>query len=368
MNVQAPARRLSSCRSGRRPLRPGVGGDDPGRRRSSPCRSGRRPTRPPGGRAVPQLLACAAAALFAVAAVPAAFAGQDGAYEPPRTPWGDPDFRGHYLPGRSQPMETPANDAWRPPEGANLGQGAAFSRFFEPDPDAPPRPARITAPMVVDPPDGRIPLLPWAAERRGEVMARQDELEHLDPRVKCLPAALPRAHLPVGYNTYQILQVPGYVVILYEWNHHSRYIPLDGSPHPDPEIRLGMGDSRGRWEGDTLVVDVTNFTDNTWPVGHGAPPEGAPASALRTGHGVFHSGALHVVERFTLVDDDTIRYEATIEDPEVFSQPWTIRFNALRRAPADHMLFEYACHEGNGRNLSLMTGADLEDVRVHPIR
>ena len=83
---------------------------------------------------------------------------------------------------------------------------------------------------------------------------------------------------------------------------------------------------------------------------------------------MFHSGALHVVERFTLTDDDTIRYEATIEDPEVFSQPWTIAFDALRRAPDGHMLFEYACHEGNGRNLSLMTGADLDDVRVHPIR
>ena len=311
--------------------------------------------------------ALGAALLFALAAAPAA-AGQDGDYEPPRTPWGDPDFRGHYLPGRSQPMETPANDSWRRPEGANLGQGAAFSRFFEPDPDAPPRPGRVTTPMVVDPPDGRIPFQPWASERRGEVMARQDELEHLDPRVKCLPAALPRAHLPVGYNTYQILQVPGHVVILYEWNHHSRYIPLDGSPHPDPEIRLGMGDSRGRWEGNTLVVDVTNFTENTWPVGHGAPPEGAPASALSTGHGVFHSGNLHVVERFTLVDDDTIRYRATIEDPEVFTQPWTIEFDALRRAPDDHMLFEYACHEGNGRNLSLMTGADLDDIRVNPIR
>ena len=214
-----------------------------------------------------------AALLLALAAAPAA-AGQDGDYEPPRTPWGDPDFRGYYLPGASQPMETAANDSWRQAEGVNRGQGAAFSRFFEPDPDAPPRPGRIQRPMVVDPPDGRIPFQPWASERRGELMARQDELEHLDPRVKCLPAALPRAHLPVGYNTYQILQVPGYVVILYEWNHHSRYIPLDGSPHPDPEIRLGMGDSRGRWEGNTLVVDVTNFTDNTWPVGHGAPPRG----------------------------------------------------------------------------------------------
>jgi len=221
---------------------------------------------------------------------------------------------------------------------------------------------------VVDPADGRIPFQPWAAEQRGEIMARQDVLEYLDPRVKCLPSGLPRAHLPVGYNTYQIVQIPGYVVMLYEWNHLYRYIPLDGRPHVNADIRLGMGDSRGHWEGNTLVVDVTNFTENTWVVGHGAPPEGAPASALTTGHGVFHSDALHVVERFTMSDADTIHYEVTIEDPKVFTQPWTIVFDALTRAPEDHMLFEYACHEGNGRNISLMTGTDIDAARVHATR
>ena len=297
-----------------------------------------------------------------------ALGGQGGAFEPARTVWGDPDFGGYYLPGASQPMETPAHDSWRQPEGANLGQGAAFSRFFEPDPDAPPRAARVTTPMVVSPPDGRIPFQPWAAEQRSEIMARQDELAHLDPRVKCLPSALPRAHLPVGYNTYQIVQIPGYILMLYEWNHLYRYIPLDGRPHVNADIRLGMGDSRGHWEGNTLVVDVTNFTENTWVVGHGAPPEGAPAGALTTGHGVFHSDQLHVVERFTLTDADTIHYEVTIEDPEVFTEPWTIAFDALTRAPHDHMLFEYACHEGNGRNISLMTGIDIGAARVHATR
>ena len=294
--------------------------------------------------------------------------GQDASFDPPRTEWGDPDFRGRYNPGPGQPMETPAGELWRLPEGAERGHNASFSRFFEPDADAPPRPARITTPMIVDPPDGKVPFQPWALERRSEIMARQEELALLDPRVKCLPSALPRAHLPVGYNSYQIFQNPGYILIVYEWNHLFRYISLDGSPHASADIRLGMGDSRGHWEGNTLVVDVTNFTDNTWPVGHGAPPEGAPASALTTGHGVFHSGGLHVVERFTMVDENTIHYAATIEDPEVFTQPWKVDFIGLRRASDDHMLFEYACHEGNGRGLSLMTGADVEKARVHPIR
>lgn len=260
--------------------------------------------------------------------------GQDGAYEPGRTEWGDPDLRGHYLPGPIQPLETRASDAWQPPEGANLGQGAAFNRFFEPDPDAPQR-GRVATPMVVDPPDGRIPFQPWAAEQRGEIMARQDELEHLDPRVKCLPSALPRAHLPVSYNTYQILQIPGFVVMLYEWNHLYRYIPLDGRPHVDADIRLGMGDSRGHWEGNTLVVDTTNFSNKT--------------------HFFGSFGGRHVVERFTRVDADTINYEFTVEDPMTWTQPWSVAY-PLRSLQShvggvdgitDAQVYEYACHEGN---------------------
>ena len=305
------------------------------------------------------LVPFAALALCVAVVAPAPLAGQQDAWTPPRTPWGDPDLRGHYLPGTSQPLETPRLEPWG--DTRYTGHNYTFTRFFRPDGDAPARPReRLRTPMIVDPPDGRVPLQPWAADRRDEIMDNQDRLADLDPRVKCLPAGLPRAHLPVGYNTYQILQTPGAVVILYEWNHHSRYIPLDGRPHVAPDVRLGMGDSRGRWDGDTLVVDVTNFTDDTWPVGHGAPPEGAPASAINSGHGVFHSGALHVVERFTPVDEDTINYQATITDPNVFTQPWTLRYEGLRRAPEDHILYEYACHEGNARNLKLMTGADFQ--------
>jgi hypothetical protein len=280
-------------------------------------------------------------------------------FAPSKTPWGDPDLSGHWLPGGGGRMETPAGKPWEGPR--STPADAAFSSFFAPEPgEGQSRPRAPERTMIVDPPDGKIPMQPWALAKRTEIMANQEKVQYLDPRVRCLQSGVPRANLPVGYNTYQFLQIPGYVIILYEWNHMYRYIPLDGRPHVSPNVRLPLGDSRGRWDGNTLVVDVTNFTDTTWAVGHGAPPDGAPASALSTGHGVFHTQDLHVVERFTLTDANTIEYQATIEDPKVFTRPWTIRFNAFNRAPADHELFEYACHEGNGRNVKLMTGFDIE--------
>ena len=302
-------------------------------------------------------MACSLAALLG--ATLAAQTGGPPAFSPGKTLDGQPDISGMWLPDPSgRPMEVPAGKAWTPPAGYDTGTSSAFT-FEAPDPNRRGR-QRDTRPMVVEPSDGRIPLLPAAAKKREEIMAKQEMAEFLDPRVRCLQSALPRANLPVVYNSYQIMQIPGYVVILYEWNHMTRFIPLDGRPHLDKKIRLPMGDSRGRWEGNTLVVDVTNFTDRTWAVGHGAPPEGAPASAISTGHGVYNSEDLHVVERFTLIDANTIRYDARIEDGKVFSQPWTISFNAFHRAPSNHMLFEYACHEGNARNVKMVTGVDID--------
>ena len=256
-------------------------------------------------------------------------------------------------------MEKPRGEAWHPPAGANGSNGAAYT-FFAPGDALPGGRTTDRSPMIFDPPDAIIPLQPWAVAKRDEIIAHQENVQLLDPRVRCLQAGVPRANLPVFYNSYQILQPPGSVVILYEWNHMTRVIPLDGRPHLPAAIRLANGDSRGRWEGNTLVVDVTNFTGDTWVVGHGAPPEGAPASSLTSGHGVIHTEALHVVERFTRVDPATIRYEATIEDPRVFTRPWKFALDAFVRAKPDHQLFEYACHEGNRSNVLLVTGADIE--------
>jgi hypothetical protein len=319
------------------------------------------------GRTNTRLLLLAPAVLAVLAVTAGAAAGQEAAksggtpkaYTPPKTPDGQPDISGMWEPGPGRPMEKERGQPWKPPAGASSQNGAAYT-FFPPGTELPGGRATDRSPMIFDPSDSIIPLQPWAVAKRDEIIDHQDKVEYLDPRVRCLQSGVPRANLPVFYNSYQILQTPGHVIILYEWNHMTRVIPLDGRPHLPPQVRLANGDSRGRWEGNTLVVDVTNFTDDTWVVGHGAPPEGAPASSITTGHGVIHSDQLHVVEKFTMVDKDTIRYEARIEDPKVFTRPWTFALNAFTRGKPDHQLFEYACHEGNRSNVLLSTGVDIE--------
>ena len=195
--------------------------------------------------------------------------------------------------------------------------------------------------MLVDPPNGRLPYQPWAAAKRDYLKEHiYDREEFISTRTRCLPAGLPRdMSMGSGYNGWQVVQAPGVVIILTEWNHTYRTIRLDGRPHVGKDIQLWMGDSQGHWEGNTLVVDATNFTDKTWVVGN------------RIGDGPsnnsFHSTALHLQERFTLVDADHIDYEVTVDDPNVFTQPWTLRKKLWKRAEEDYFLFEYACHEGN---------------------
>jgi hypothetical protein len=141
-----------------------------------------------------------------------------------------------------------------------------------------------------------------------------------------------------GYNGWNVLQPPGYVIFLQEHNHNYRIIPIRGQ-HVGKDIQLWQGDSVGHWEGNTLVVEATNFTDKTWIVGE-AGGEGISA-------GSFHSTALKMTERYTLFDKDSIDYEATIEDPNVFTKPWKMAFGVWQRAPGNYENYEYACHEGN---------------------
>lgn len=179
--------------------------------------------------------------------------------------------------------------------------------------------------VVVDPADGKIPYQPWAMEKKKDLMEH-----HLfeDPQAHCYLSGVPRQmYTPFGF---QILQPAGYVVLLYEAFHSYRIIPLDSRPHIPDAIRLFEGDSRGHWDGDTLVVDVTNQNPGTW----------FDMAAN------FHSDALHVVERFAMKDSNTIRYEATIDDKKVFTRPWTIAFNLVRNHASNYEQMEYACVEG----------------------
>lgn len=169
---------------------------------------------------------------------------------------------------------------------------------------------------------GEIPYTPEAAEKRQQNFKNRATA---DPNNKCFLPGVPRAnYMPFPF---QIFQTAKDVAILYEFVHAYRLIPLDGSKHPD-DVDFWMGDSRGHWEGDTLVVDVADNNDQTW----------FDAS------GNFHSGALHVVERYTRTGLDTISYEATMEDPKVFTKPWKISLSFYRRQEKNLQLMEYDCY------------------------
>ena len=178
--------------------------------------------------------------------------------------------------------------------------------------------------LVIDTPDRKIPYQPWAMEFRKGIADR-----FVSPLASCYPPGVPRsAYAPAGH---QILQEPGYVVHVMESSHSYRIIPTAGGPHAAPAVRLWQGDARGRWEGNTLVVDVTNSNGLAW----------------LDNAGNFFSDALHVVERYTLVDADTIHYEGRIEDPKVYTRAFTIVSALRRNTQPGFELFEQACHEGN---------------------
>ena len=195
--------------------------------------------------------------------------------------------------------------------------------------------------IIVDPPDGKVPYQPWAAAQRQDVTDHHTNPRgpgDVDPQARCFLSGVPRVSYQENTGIH-IQQIAGHVLMKYEFNHAYRIIPLDGRPHIAENVKLWMGDSRGRWEGNTLVVDVTNHNDRTW------------FDII----GTFHSDALHVVERWTFVDADTIQYEATIEDPKVFTRPWKLAFQILRNKQPELELLEMSCHEGE-RSFGLMLG------------
>jgi hypothetical protein len=220
------------------------------------------------------------------------------------------------------------------------------------------------ASLVIDPPNGRLPALTPEAERRrkearggrgftGEWRGEADSFEDLNIYYRCITRGVLGSVIPVIYsNGNEIVQAPGYVAFRNEMIHESRVIPLDGRPHPAAAIRMYMGDSRGRWDGDTLVVETTNFTDKVAIGSNGAGYPGDPG---------YHSQALRLTERFTRTSDNTLDYTATVDDPQTWTRPWTLLI-ALTRGN-DAALYEYACHEGNYAMRNILSAARADEAR-----
>ncbi len=206
--------------------------------------------------------------------------------------------------------------------------------------------------LVVEPANGRVPVKAAAEARRNYDLAHvADSYEHMSVWDRCITRGVPAGMFPAGYNNaYQILQTPGYVTILYEMIHETRVIPTDNSPHLPSNIRLWNGDSRGHWEGNTLVVDITNYNDKGWI---------ATSGATQRIKGIHISEKLHVVERFTRTDADTLLYEVTIDDPETYERPWKVSI-PLSRDP-EYMIYEYACQEGNMAVGNILRGGRAHD-------
>jgi hypothetical protein len=280
-----------------------------------------------------------------------------------KTPWGDPDLQGVWTSDNnfSVPLERPAGVADKVfLDGKDLEDAlAARSKLIEGVRDGgavgagPPhwyenlgaRSRRSS--LIIDPPNGRLPpLTPEARARAATVDAARagrgpaDSWEDRSLWDRCITVGLPSVMFPTGYNNnVAILQGPGYVTITHEMMHDTRIIPMDGRPHIGSAIRHYMGDSRGRWDGTTLVIDVTNFH---------------PATNYRGA-----ADTLHLIERYTRTGRNEMRYEVTFDDPRTWERPWTA---ALDLSPQDGTIYEYACHEGNRGLENVLRAARFDEA------
>ena len=300
-------------------------------------------------------------------------AGQSRKWTPPRTPDGKPDIQGTFTFRTITPLQRP--EALAGKDVLTAAEAAAFEAsenkrqnrdLFDPEKGAPSlgyaprsqggvlsynefwyeRGSQVTedrrTSLIVDPPDGRIPFTAATRARNAQLAARvgtfADSYEDRSLSDRCIlgfnsgPPMISGAY----NNNVQIVQTPGYVVILNEMVHNARIIPTDGRPHGT--IPRWTGDSRGRWDGDTLVVETVNFKRETSLSGS--------------------SAATHLVERFTRVDPKTIRYEFTVTDPTTYTRPWTA---VMPLRAIDELLFEYACHEGNYALRGILAGARAQE-------
>ena len=209
--------------------------------------------------------------------------------------------------------------------------------------------------LIVDPPNGLAPIKPWALAAKAYNLAHNgDHYQHMSVWDRCLSRGVPGSMLPAGYNNaYRIVQTPDHIAIQYEMIHDIRIIPLFDKPFIGEGIRQWMGDARAHWDGDVLVVETKNFHNRGWIASSAA---GARLKGIPT------SKALHVVERFQRVSADTIIWTVTIEDPNVYTRPWTISMPLT--AEPDYQIFEYACHEGNYAVPNALSGQRTIDSRA----
>jgi len=293
----------------------------------------------------------------------------------PKTPWGDPDVQGTWTSDDciGTPMNRPVNlgEKLYYTEQELAQRQSQLAKQHETDTEefvaqdqrvgtGPPshwverarRPCKQTS-LVVDPPNGRTPdLLPEARKRpigqsAGVNNPKADSWEDFSWYIRCISRGVAGSIFPVIYgNGQQIVQAPGYVTILQEMVHEARVIPLDGRPHAGPTVRSYMGDPRGHWEGNTLVVETTNFLGNR--NGIAVNGDGTPAS-----------DALRTIERFTRTGPDEMHYEMTVDDPKTYVRPFKVAF-PLTQEPG-YQNFEYACHEGNYAMFDSLSGARAKE-------
>ena len=297
------------------------------------------------------------------AAAPARSAAAATGWTLPRTPWGEPDFQGTWttddtigVPIQRPPQLgtklflTDEDLAEQAKQRAARAGGPGANAVGPPDHwgESAAGPVRQTS-FVVDPPDGRIPPVTPEAQKRAAPrdtgsfgtgpFDKPTDLTNFD---RCISRGVVGSILPRPYgNGLDIVQSPGYIVLRHEMIHEPRIIPIGNQPHLGSAIKQYMGDARGRWEGSTLVVETTNFTDQM--------------SIGFNGNGLRHSDAMKLTERFTRVDANTIQWEVTIDDPKTYTRPFKMALPITARP--GYQVFEYACHEGNYGMFNILSAA-----------
>jgi hypothetical protein len=321
-----------------------------------------------------QIQAANLALAFLIALVPMAISAfsQRALWTPPRTADGQPDIQGVWSNASIIALERPnelQGKQFFTPEELTAYEAKVFARTIRDKPPAPGsvgtyndfwwdrdsrRALNLRTSLIVDPPDGRVPPLTPEAQKRVQAERAyskdhpSDGPEHRPLAERCIvfpmtgPPILPSFYNNSQYgpltSNYQIIQAPGVVVILAEILHETRIIPIDGRPHLPPTVRQWTGDSRGRWEGNTLVVETTNFTNKS-------KFRGADEN-------------LRLTERFTRTDRDTLLYEFTVDDPTVFTKLWKAEIPMIA---SKDPIYEHACHEGNYGLFGILGGARAEE-------